>query len=168
MTIPEYKTTTIEKQTFILSHYGVGRSCWDWLVLIVSFYVAIVVPYNATFKEKFRLPYEVIDVLDSPDSSPSTFSALQQPPSSSPPPPTQAPFTSPPSAYSYLHPGASSSAGSSSEAATGGANSTTSNENDGDNDFNYSNKECKIDSIDIFVEVVFLIGESCAGEASQT
>lgn len=54
MTIPEYKTTTIEKQTFILSHYGVGKSCWDWLILIVSFYVAIVVPYNATFKEKRR------------------------------------------------------------------------------------------------------------------
>lgn len=50
MNIPEYKTTTIEKQRFILSHYGVGRSCWDWLILAVTFYVAIVVPYNATFK----------------------------------------------------------------------------------------------------------------------
>lgn len=52
MNIPEYKTTTIEKQKFILSHYGVGKSCWDWLILVVSFYVAIVVPYNATFKDK--------------------------------------------------------------------------------------------------------------------
>lgn len=52
MNLPEYKTTTIEKQRLILSHYGVGKSCWDWLILIVSFYVAIVVPYNATFKEK--------------------------------------------------------------------------------------------------------------------
>lgn len=52
MNIPEYKTTTIEKQRFILSHYGVGKSCWDWLILVVSFYVAIVVPYNATFKDK--------------------------------------------------------------------------------------------------------------------
>lgn len=52
MTIPEYKTTTIEKQKFIVSHYGLRKSCWDWLILIVSFYVAIVVPYNATFKEK--------------------------------------------------------------------------------------------------------------------
>ena len=50
--MPEYKTTTIEKQRFILSHYGVGKSCWDWLILVVSFYVAIVVPYNATFKDK--------------------------------------------------------------------------------------------------------------------
>jgi len=52
LTIPEYKTTTIEKQKFIVSHYGLWKSCWDWLILIVSFYVAIVVPYNATFKEK--------------------------------------------------------------------------------------------------------------------
>lgn len=35
-----------------MSHYGVGKSCWDWLILVVSFYVAIVVPYNATFKDK--------------------------------------------------------------------------------------------------------------------
>lgn len=52
MTIPEYKTTTIEKQRFVVSHYGLARSVWDWLILIVSFYVAIVVPYNATFGEQ--------------------------------------------------------------------------------------------------------------------
>lgn len=52
MNIPEYKTTTIEKQKFILSHYGIGKTCWDWLILVVSFYVAIVVPYNATFNDK--------------------------------------------------------------------------------------------------------------------
>ena len=37
-----------------MSHYGVGKSCWDWLILVVSFYVAIVVPYNATFKDKHQ------------------------------------------------------------------------------------------------------------------
>lgn len=52
MNIPEYKTTTIEKQRFILSHYGLGKTCWDWLILVVSFYVAIVVPYNATFTDR--------------------------------------------------------------------------------------------------------------------
>lgn len=52
MNIPEYKTTTIEKQRFIVSHYGLGKSCWDWLILVVSFYVAIVVPYQAVFKDK--------------------------------------------------------------------------------------------------------------------
>lgn len=54
MNIPEYKTTTIEKQRFILSHYGLGKSCWDWLILAVTFYVAIVVPYNAAFKDKLQ------------------------------------------------------------------------------------------------------------------
>lgn len=65
MNIPEYKTTTIEKQRFILSHYGVGKSCWDWLILIVSFYVAIVVPYNATFKDKKAAESDCkIDLID--------------------------------------------------------------------------------------------------------
>lgn len=50
MNIPEYKTTTIEKQRFILFHYGLIKTVWDWIILIVTFYVAIVVPYNATFK----------------------------------------------------------------------------------------------------------------------
>lgn len=96
MTIPEYKTTTIEKQRFILSHYGVGKSCWDWLILVVSFYVAIVVPYNATFKEKYRFPGATLDELP--------LNASVAP------------------------------AGS-------------------------ADRECEIDSIDIFVEVVFLIGK---------
>lgn len=52
MNIPEYKTTTIEKQRFILLHYGLLKTIWDWIILIVTFYVAIVVPYNATFKPK--------------------------------------------------------------------------------------------------------------------
>lgn len=67
MNIPEYKTTTIEKQRFILSHYGVGKSCWDWLILIVTFYVAIVVPYNATFKDKRSVMYNTpsMQVVDS-------------------------------------------------------------------------------------------------------
>lgn len=25
------------------------KSCWDWLILIATFYVAVVVPYNASF-----------------------------------------------------------------------------------------------------------------------
>lgn len=55
MNLPEYKTTTIEKQRFIVSHYGVGKSCWDWLILVVSFYVAIVIPYNAAFKDNRQI-----------------------------------------------------------------------------------------------------------------
>ncbi|KAJ8676492.1 hypothetical protein QAD02_012279 [Eretmocerus hayati] len=47
--LPEYKTTTIKKSQFILSHYGIFKTCWDWLLLIATLYVAVVVPYNASF-----------------------------------------------------------------------------------------------------------------------
>jgi hypothetical protein len=111
MTIPEYKTTTIEKQKFILSHYGLGKSCWDWLILIVSFYVAIVVPYNATFKEKRSWTY-----VDDDDESSGLYG--------------------------------------------GGANQSSPYE-PGASQRRYADDEqvCEIDTIDIFVEVVFIIGE---------
>ncbi|XP_046467247.1 voltage-gated delayed rectifier potassium channel KCNH8 isoform X2 [Neodiprion pinetum] len=60
--LPEYKTSAIKKSRFILSHYGGFKSCWDWLILIATFYVAIVVPYNASFVNTDR-PTMVSDVV---------------------------------------------------------------------------------------------------------
>ncbi|XP_011877152.1 PREDICTED: potassium voltage-gated channel subfamily H member 8 [Vollenhovia emeryi] len=60
--LPEYKTTTVKKSHFILSHYGGFKSCWDWLILIATFYVAIIVPYNASFINIDR-PTMVSDVV---------------------------------------------------------------------------------------------------------
>jgi hypothetical protein len=60
--LPEYKTAALKKSRFILSHYGVFKSCWDWLILIATFYVAIVVPYNASFVNSDR-PSMVTDVV---------------------------------------------------------------------------------------------------------
>lgn len=67
MTIPEYKTTGVTKEKFILSHYGLAKSCWDWLILIVTFYVAIVVPYNAAFKDKLQASTGDCDHMDMGD-----------------------------------------------------------------------------------------------------
>ena len=47
--LPEYKTAAVKKSKFILSHYGVFKTCWDWFVLVATLYVAVVVPYNAAF-----------------------------------------------------------------------------------------------------------------------
>lgn len=47
--MPEYKTQSLKKSRFILSHYGVFKGFWDWLILVSTFYVAFVVPYNAAF-----------------------------------------------------------------------------------------------------------------------
>ncbi|KAK2575549.1 hypothetical protein KPH14_011268 [Odynerus spinipes] len=60
--LPEYKTAAIKKSQFILSHYGGFKSCWDWLILLATFYVAIIVPYNASFINIDR-PTMVSDVV---------------------------------------------------------------------------------------------------------
>lgn len=60
--LPEYKTASVKKSRFILSHYGMFKSCWDWVILLATFYVAVVVPYNASFVTAER-PSAVIDVL---------------------------------------------------------------------------------------------------------
>lgn len=53
--LPEYKTQSLEKSRFIISHYGVFKGFWDWLILVSTFYVAFVVPYNAAFVIADRL-----------------------------------------------------------------------------------------------------------------
>ncbi|KAK4875230.1 hypothetical protein RN001_011652 [Aquatica leii] len=60
--LPEYKTTSAKKSRFILSHYGTFKTCWDWLILMATFYVAVVVPYNASFVNSGR-PSVVMDVV---------------------------------------------------------------------------------------------------------
>ncbi|KAG4073881.1 hypothetical protein HA402_014086, partial [Bradysia odoriphaga] len=53
--LPEYKTQALKKSRFILSHYGMFKGCWDWLILVATFYVAVAVPYNAAFAKAVRL-----------------------------------------------------------------------------------------------------------------
>lgn len=53
--LPEYKTQALKKSRFILSHYGMFKGCWDWLILVATFYVAVAVPYNAAFAKTDRL-----------------------------------------------------------------------------------------------------------------
>ncbi|XP_059054213.1 potassium voltage-gated channel subfamily H member 8-like isoform X1 [Achroia grisella] len=50
--LPEYKTSAIKRSRLIISHYGVFKTFWDWLILIATFYVAVVVPYNASFVDE--------------------------------------------------------------------------------------------------------------------
>lgn len=50
--LPEYKTSALKRSRFIISHYGVFKTFWDWLILIATFYVAVVVPYNASFVDE--------------------------------------------------------------------------------------------------------------------
>ncbi|XP_008195772.2 potassium voltage-gated channel subfamily H member 8 isoform X1 [Tribolium castaneum] len=60
--LPEYKTSAIKKSRFIISHYGMFKNGWDWLILMATFYVAVVVPYNASFLNSER-PSVIMDVI---------------------------------------------------------------------------------------------------------
>lgn len=42
----------MKKPKFILSHYGAFKTCFDWLILIATFYVAILVPFSASFRDQ--------------------------------------------------------------------------------------------------------------------
>ncbi|XP_052838200.1 potassium voltage-gated channel subfamily H member 8 isoform X3 [Drosophila gunungcola] len=59
---PEYKTQSIKKSRLILPHYGVFKGIWDWVILVATFYVALMVPYNAAFAKADRQPM-VSDVI---------------------------------------------------------------------------------------------------------
>ncbi|KAI0239899.1 Potassium voltage-gated channel subfamily H member 8 [Lamellibrachia satsuma] len=48
-TLPEYKVQEMKRSKFILLHYGIFKIGWDWLILLCTFYIAIIVPYNAAF-----------------------------------------------------------------------------------------------------------------------
>jgi len=54
--MPEYKVQEVKKSKFILVHYGIFKIGWDWLILLCTFYTAILVPYNAAFSRSERKP----------------------------------------------------------------------------------------------------------------
>ena len=52
--LPEYKVQEFKRSRFILLHYGIFKIGWDWLILLCTFYIAIIVPYNAAFNAETR------------------------------------------------------------------------------------------------------------------
>lgn len=61
--LPEYTTQSLKKSRLILSHYGMFKGCWDWLILVATIYIAVAVPYNASFAkndERLTMPSDVI------------------------------------------------------------------------------------------------------------
>lgn len=60
--LPEYKTSAAEKSYFTVSHYGSLRTTWEWITLVATIYVAVTVPYNASFVSTER-PTVACDVI---------------------------------------------------------------------------------------------------------
>ncbi|KER24828.1 hypothetical protein T265_07611 [Opisthorchis viverrini] len=72
--VPEYKMQQFTKPNSVLLHYGLFRIVWDWILLLFTFYIAFMVPYNVTFgrldgridvrKQVVDLIVEVMMVID--------------------------------------------------------------------------------------------------------
>ncbi|XP_026006868.1 potassium voltage-gated channel subfamily H member 5 isoform X2 [Astatotilapia calliptera] len=50
--LAEYKQEAPKTPPHIILHYCTFKTTWDWVILILTFYTAIMVPYNVSFKTK--------------------------------------------------------------------------------------------------------------------
>ena len=41
----------VKKSSFVIVHYGIFKIGWDWLILLCTVYIAIMVPFNAAFRK---------------------------------------------------------------------------------------------------------------------
>ncbi|KAM9798329.1 voltage-gated delayed rectifier potassium channel KCNH5-like [Neosynchiropus ocellatus] len=60
--LPQYKQEAPKTPPHIILHYCTFKTTWDWVILILTFYTAIMVPYNVSFRTKQNnLAWLVID-----------------------------------------------------------------------------------------------------------
>lgn len=61
--VPRYCQEVPRTPANILLHHSSFKSIWDWIILILTFYTAVMVPYNAAFQGKTMdsVPILVID-----------------------------------------------------------------------------------------------------------
>ncbi|XP_050709707.1 potassium voltage-gated channel protein eag-like isoform X3 [Eriocheir sinensis] len=50
--MPQYRQEAPKTPPHILLHYCAFKAIWDWVILFLTFYTAIMVPYNVAFKYK--------------------------------------------------------------------------------------------------------------------
>jgi len=51
-TLPQYRSAAPVTPKHIVLHYSQFRCVWDWLILVLTYYTAVMVPYNAAFDGK--------------------------------------------------------------------------------------------------------------------
>ncbi|XP_014890573.1 potassium voltage-gated channel subfamily H member 5-like [Poecilia latipinna] len=60
--LPQYKQEAPKTPPHIILHYCTFKTTWDWVILILTFYTAIMVPYNVSFRTKHNnLAWLVVD-----------------------------------------------------------------------------------------------------------
>ena len=50
--MPQYRQEAPKTPPHILLHYCFFKATWDWVILVLTFYTAIMVPYNVALKNK--------------------------------------------------------------------------------------------------------------------
>ncbi|CAK9297251.1 unnamed protein product [Gordionus sp. m RMFG-2023] len=50
--LPHYRLETPKTPLHIILHYCAFKAFWDWVILVLTFYTAIMVPFNVAFKSK--------------------------------------------------------------------------------------------------------------------
>lgn len=64
--LPEYGTSPIQYSQFVVSHSGPLKILWDWMILTVAIYVAVILPYTTRFngpRRPFITSYIVAEAL---------------------------------------------------------------------------------------------------------
>ena len=61
--LPSYRQEAPKTPPHIILHYSAFKATWDWIILLLTFYTAVMVPYNAAFKNKTMddVPLLVLD-----------------------------------------------------------------------------------------------------------
>lgn len=61
--LPQYRQETPKTPPQIILHYCTFKTTWDWIILMLTFYTAIFVPYNVSLKYKTMdaVPLLVVD-----------------------------------------------------------------------------------------------------------
>nr|XP_054603915.1 potassium voltage-gated channel subfamily H member 5 isoform X2 [Nothobranchius furzeri] len=60
--LPQYKQEAPKTPPHIILHYCTFKTTWDWVILILTFYTAIMVPYNVSFRTRHNnLAWLVVD-----------------------------------------------------------------------------------------------------------
>jgi potassium voltage-gated channel Eag-related subfamily H member 5 len=49
---PYYRQEAPKTPPHIILHYSAFKSRWNWLILMLTFYTAVIVPFNAAFQAK--------------------------------------------------------------------------------------------------------------------
>lgn len=62
--LPQYRQETPKTPPHIILHYSTFKTVWDWVILILTFYTAVMVPFNVAFKNKSMDSVSVL-VIDS-------------------------------------------------------------------------------------------------------